>query len=125
MGPRRDVDPRPRRRHDRRRPGPRGPPPAPPPLAVSGRPLRVELAEELGAAVSLVVLADGVGGAPEPVQRAEEAAVGLVAPAHVARPSPARLAEAVEAAVVADAEIGVGLDVVPAEFAQPGPGFQR
>src|SRR5205085_8429916 len=125
MGPRRDMDPRPRRRHDRRRPGPRGPPPAPPPLAVGGWPLRVELAEELGAAFGFVGLADGLGHTPQAVEGAQEAAVGLVPPADVARPPPPGLAQAVEAAMVADAEVGVGLDVVPAELAQLRPGLER
>src|SRR5437763_276098 len=103
-GRRRRAHPRtrPRRPDDCHRPGPGGPSPAPPPLAVGRRPVRVELAEELGAAFGFVGLADGLGHAPQTVEGAQEAAVGLVPPADVARPSPPGLAKAIEAAVVAD-----------------------
>ena len=55
-------------------------------------PVGVELAEELGAALGFVGLADGLGRAAKAVERAEEAAVGLVAPADIARAPPAGLA---------------------------------
>ena len=67
------------------------------------------------------VLADAAGGRLEAVQRPQEALVLGVGPADVAAAPPAVLAEPVEAAVVADPEGGVGLDVVAGELAQAGP----
>src|SRR5205823_8888575 len=88
-------------------------------------PFRVELAQELGAPLLLVVLADRAGGGVEPVERPEEALIGRVAPSHVARPSPTRLAEPVEATVVADPEARVRLDVVAGELSEPGPRIEE
>src|SRR5690606_39169689 len=73
---------------------------------------RVELGEELGAALGLIVLADGLGGPAEPVERAQEAGVLGVDPPHVTRAPPAVGAEAIEPPVVADPVGGVGLDLV-------------
>src|SRR3954462_2240165 len=90
-----------------------------------GRPVGGELAGELGAAFGFVVFADGGGGAAQAVEGAQEAAVGLVAPADITGAPPTRLAQSVEAAVVADAEVGVGLDVVARHLAEEGPRFER
>src|SRR5262245_54599777 len=79
-------------------------------------PFRVELTEELGAAQLLVFLADRARRPPEAVERAQEPLVGRVAPADIARAAPPRLAQPVEAAVVADAEVRVGLDIVAGEL---------
>ena len=86
---------------------------------------RLELVEELGAAGLLVGLADRRRAAAQAVERAEEPAVGLVPPPHVARAPPARLPEPVEAAVVADPEARVGLDRVAGELAQAGPAVEE
>ena len=51
-------------------------------------------------------------GQLEGVEGAQEAAVRLVAPAHVARATPACRPQRVEAAVIADSGVGVGLHVV-------------
>src|SRR5680860_90341 len=90
-------------------------------LPVASIPARLELVQELGAALLLVGLVDGGRRTAQAVEGAQEAAVGLVAPAHVAGASPARLAQAVEAAVVADAEARVPLDVVAGELAEACP----
>src|SRR2546429_4962795 len=90
-------------------------------LAALRTPFRVELAQELGAPLLLVVLADRGGGDAQPVQRPEEALIGRVSPPHVARSPPTRLAQAVEAAVVADPEARVRLDVVAGELPEAGP----
>ena len=79
-----------------------------------GNPGRAGAGTRRSAAASSA-LADRLGGPAQALERAEEAAVRLVAPAHVARAAPARLAQAVEPAVVADAEVRVGLDVVARE----------
>src|SRR5262249_17780378 len=70
-------------------------------------------------------LADGRGCALQAGQRSQEASILLVRPAHVAGAAPAALAEAVEAAVVADAEVRVGLDVVARELTEPGPPIEE
>src|SRR5437588_4782056 len=49
-------------------------------------PIRIELMEELVAALGLVVLADLVRHRPEAVEGPQEPAVGGVAPAHVPAP---------------------------------------
>src|SRR5262249_45174044 len=85
------------------------------------RPLRVELAEELDAALLLVAFADRAHRHAQPVEGAQEPLVRRMAPPDVARAAPARLAQPVEAPVVADAEVRVGLDVVAGELAEPGP----
>src|SRR5205823_8741099 len=87
--------------------------------------VRVELTEEVGAPLLLVGLADGARGPAQPVEGAQEAAVALVPPPHVARSSPARLAQAVEAPVVADAVARVGLDVVPGQVTEAGPPLEE
>src|SRR5205823_13663363 len=92
-----------------------------PRLAALLTPFRVELAQELGAPLLLVVLADRGGGDAQPVERPEEALIGRVRPPHVARSPPTRLAQAVEAAVVADPEARVRLDVVAGELPEAGP----
>ena len=84
-------------------------------------PRRLELVEELVAAGLLVGLADGRRTRAQPVERAEEAPVGLVLPPHVARAPPAGLAQPVEAAVVADPEVRVRLDRVAGELDRGGP----
>ena len=65
-----------------------------------------------------------LGGPAQGLERAEEAAVGLVAPADIARAAPARRPQRVEAPVVADAGVGVRLDVVLGQLGQRGPGLQ-
>src|SRR5690606_5126789 len=67
-------------------------------------------AQDRPAAFGLVVLADGRGGAAEGVQGAQEAAVRLVLPRDGAVPLPSGAAELVEAAVVAGAREGIGVD---------------
>src|SRR6266480_852265 len=93
-----------------------------PRLAALRTPFRVQLAQELGAPLLLVVLADRGGGGAQPVERPEEALIGRVPPPHIARSPPTRLAQAVEAAVVADPEARVRLDVVAGELPGAGPG---
>src|SRR5690606_27017958 len=87
-----------------------------------GRPVGVELAEEQGAALGFVGLADGLGRRAQAVERAQEPAILLVAPADVAGSPPPARPQAVEAPVVADPEVRVALDVVASERAEPGPG---
>src|SRR5207302_5253664 len=65
---------------------------------------RVELSEEQGAAVGFVGLPDRRRGALQAAQRPQEATVGLVLPAHEARPAPALGPQPIETTVVADAE---------------------
>src|SRR5690606_8549576 len=68
------------------------------------------VAQELLAALGLVVLADRGGGAAERVEGAQEAAVGLVLPRDGAVALPAGAAELVEPAVVTGAREGVRVD---------------
>src|SRR4051812_29842590 len=75
-------------------------------------PLGARVAQELVAALLLVVLPDATGRGREGGQRAQEAAVRLVLPRHRAVPLPAVAAQQVEAAVVADAGIRVRRHVV-------------
>ena len=81
--------------------------------------------EEQGAALLLVDLTDRRGGAPQRLEGPQEAAVGLVAPADIARAPPTGAAEGVETAVVADPGVGVGLDVIAGQLRQPGPGVEE
>ena len=100
--------------------------------------LRAGVAQELLAAVALVVLADAPGRLGQRGQGAQEAAVGLVLPRHRAVALPAVAPQQVEAAVVADARVGVGRHVVdrrrpraparrawPRRAATPGGGVRR
>ena len=80
--------------------------------------LRAGVAEERVAAVVLGVLADATGRGREGGQRPEEPAVGLVLPRHRAVALPPVAAQLVEAAVVADARIGVRRDVVDVAVGQ-------
>ena len=64
-------------------------------VEVGGGPGGVELVEEEGAALGLVVLADAGGGPLEAVEGPEEAPVRLVLPADVAGAPPAVLARSV------------------------------
>ena len=70
-------------------------------------PRRVELPEEVGAPLGLVVLADLGGRALQPGQGPEEPAVARVLPPHVAAAPPPVGAQRVEAAVVAHPVGGV------------------
>src|SRR4051794_20105058 len=88
-------------------------------------PIRVELDDELVASCGLVGLADRFGRRSQSLERAQEATVLLVAEAHVARTTPSRLSQTVEAAVVADAEARVRLDVVACKLAEPSPGVEE
>ncbi len=90
-------------------------------LLAPGRVIRVQLAQEFRAALRLVGFSDGVGRGAEAVERTQEAAVRLVAPAHVAGAPPAGLAEPVESAVITHPEICIGLDVVTTEATQLRP----
>ena len=90
-------------------------------LLGSAVPAGVQLVQELVAPLRLVDLADGLRRRPQTFERAQEAAVGLVVPPDVSRSAPARLAQAVEAAVIADAEVRVRLDVVARELPEPRP----
>lgn len=81
--------------------------------------------EELRTSGLLVGLADRPGARPHPFERPQEAPVGLVAPAHVTRSPPTGLAETVQAAVITDAEVRVGLDVVAGECAELRPGVEK
>ena len=87
------------------------------------------VAQEVRAALPLVVLADRVGGQGERGQATQEAPVGLVLPRHGAVALPAVAAEQVEAAVVPDPGVGVDGHVVGALVAglvgQRGPGERR
>src|SRR5207248_10999126 len=55
----------------------------------------------------------------------QEPAVGGLPPAHVPRPPPALLPQAVEAPVVPDPEAGVGLDLVAPKVAELGPSIEE
>ena len=77
------------------------------------------------AALGLVVLADGLCLALQSGESHAEPAVLLVTPAHVARPAPPVRPQAVEAAVIADAERRVALDRVATELTQRGPAGQH
>ena len=81
---------------------------------VDAVPVGFELVQELAAAGLLVGLADRRRRLTKAGERPEEPAVGLVPPPHVARATPPRLAEPVEAPVVAHPEVRVRLDVVAA-----------
>src|SRR3954449_10239215 len=74
-------------------------------------PVRVQLVEELLAALLFVAFAYACRRRPQAVERAQKTAVRLVLPPHVPRAAPSRGAQRVEPAVVADAEVGVRLDV--------------
>jgi simple sugar transport system ATP-binding protein len=76
----------------------------------SGREGGVAVAQQGGAALLLVQLADRLGGAGQHGQAAQEAAVGLVRPRHRAVALPAVAAQRVQPAVVAGPRVGVGLD---------------
>src|SRR5438552_7531418 len=93
-------------------------------VVVNSFPRRFELEQELRAPLFLVTFADASCQPAEPVERAQEAAVLVVRPAHVARTPPTRLAETIEASVVGDAEVGVRLDVVACELAEARPGVE-
>jgi hypothetical protein len=83
------------------------------------------VAEEVGAAFGLVVLADRVGRLAEQVQGTQEAAVRLVLPRDRAVALPARPAQLVQAAVIARPGVRVGGDGVAAverAGGQGGPG---
>src|SRR3712207_8877133 len=73
---------------------------------------RVAVAQQLGAALLLVGLADRLRGSGQRGEAAEEATVGLVRPRHRAVALPAVATQRVQAAVVAGAGVGVGLDGV-------------
>src|SRR3954470_16755604 len=90
-------------------------------LVRSRRPCGIELAQEQPAPILLVALADRTGGLLHSPQGAEEPAVLRVDPTHWARPAPTVRPEPVEAAVIADAERGVRLDVVARETAELRP----
>src|SRR6266511_15279 len=92
-----------------------------PRLVASPIPIGVELVEELVAPLRLVDLADRGGGGTQPVERTQEPAVRRVTPPDIPGPAPTRLSQRVEAAVVADPEAGVRLDVVTRQLAEPGP----
>jgi probable phosphomutase (TIGR03848 family) len=94
-------------------------------LLVASIPVGLELIEELGAALRFVDLVDCSRAGAQPVEGAQEATVGLVGPAHVARAAPPRLAQPIEPAVVTDAVTGVRLDVVARELAQARPGVEE
>src|SRR5207245_11338360 len=88
-------------------------------------PVGVELAQEQGAALLLVDLADGRGRPAQGIKGTEEATVRLVPPPHIARTPPAGAPQGVQAPVVADPGIGVGLDLVPGQQRELGPGLQE
>src|SRR5205807_4465880 len=100
------------------------PPASAEPSGVRAAPVGVELAQEELAPLLLVGLADAAGHAGQPGEAAKEAAVGRMAPPHVPRSPPSRPPQRVQAPVVPDAEVGVGLDVVAGQLAQPGPALQ-
>src|SRR3712207_8154360 len=79
---------------------------------VSRRQGGVAVAQQLGAALLLVGLADRLRGAGQHRHTAQEATVGLVRPRHRAVPLPAVAAQRVETAVVAGAGVRVRLDDV-------------
>src|SRR3954451_16031170 len=81
-----------------------------PDLAQLRERLRIAVAQERRAPLGLVCLADRRRGAGQGVQRAQEAAVGLVRPGHRPVPLPAAAAQGIEPAVVAHPGIGVALD---------------
>src|SRR3954465_6906212 len=72
----------------------------------------VAVAQQLGAARLLVDLTDRLGGLRQHRHAAQEPAVGLVRPRHRAEALPPVAAQRVQAAVVAGAGVGVGLDRV-------------
>ena len=82
---------------------------------------RIELHEEFGTPLGLVGLVNHVGTAAQSVEGVEETDVLGMRPADVARSAPAGLAELVEPAVVADAVVRVGLDVVTGTVAERAP----
>ena len=85
----------------------------------------VELVEELGAASLLVGLTNGAGCPAEAVDRPKEPLVLRVSPAHVPRPAPSGRPESVQATVVADPVVGVGLHVVAPGITEVGPGVEE
>src|SRR3954470_23827361 len=92
--------------------------------------LGTRVAQKLLAPVALVVLADATGGLGQGGERTQEPPVGLVPPRHRTVALPPVAAQQVEAAVVADAGIGVRRHVVDRPVAQcclgeGGPGEGR
>ena len=81
--------------------------------------------EEQRATLLLVVLADRACRSTQTIERAQEAAVLLVRPAHVAGPAPTVRPQPVEPAVVPGAERGVRLDVVARQLAETRPGVEE
>ena len=86
--------------------------------------VRVELCQEVPAALLLVDLSDLRRHGSQPGEGPQEPPVGGVRPPHVAAAPPTRGAEPVQPAVVADAVVGVGLDVVTAPVTELGPRLQ-
>src|SRR5882757_442722 len=84
-------------------------------------PTGVQLVQEFVAPLRLVDFADGLGLRPQALERAQEPTVGFVAPTDVAGAAPTRLAQSVEATVIADTEVRVSLDVVARELPETRP----
>jgi len=92
---------------------------------LAGRdPRRVELSQELAAALILVDLADGTSAALQPMNRSQEAQVRLVLPAYEPTTSPPIGPKGVEPPVIANSERGVTLDCVSAMAAEFGPAVE-
>src|SRR5688572_21149139 len=69
-----------------------------------------ELREEVRAAIGLFGFTDGARREPKAAQGSEKAAVRRVIPGSRAAPSPSRLPQAIQSAVITDPEVRVGLD---------------
>src|SRR5699024_1161949 len=84
--------------------------------------------EELLDAGGSLSLADGSGGAAECVEGAEESAVDLVGVRDRPGPAPSGSPQGVEAAMVADAGVGIGIDeaaLLVGFIGEFGPGQRR
>jgi hypothetical protein len=97
------------------------------PLVVTGHsrvPLGVKLAKEQLAPLLLRSFADGSRRRAKSVEGAQEAPVGLVAPAHVPRTPPSGAAQGVQTPVITNAGVSVRFDVVAGGPGQPGPAIE-
>ena len=90
-----------------------------------GKAAGIELVHEHGDALGLVTLADCRRHLLQTAQAAQEPAIRLVGPAHVARAAPTVGAQGIEAAVIADAIRRIALDRVATQAAQRSPCVER
>lgn len=94
-------------------------------LPVRRWPLRIELSQEQGAPPCFGLLAQGLRGRAQGVERSQEPAVRFVDPTHVSGAAPTGGPQGVEAAVITDPRVRVRLDIVTGQPAEFGPTIQE